>query len=502
MEHSQKEFIIEQLRCAKSMIKSSVSPECLHLLKGIHHLNMDSSVMLLRKESLPPTENEVVVKISDDYDQTLREYLIGLLVINPLSKITPCFVHTLGALKQSSPTNTTCIVYDKIPGNTLGFLLNEGLSFSMWLQLFIQILISLEVAQRRTGFTHYDLHAENVVVRDGNCDSYSIQLDSVSYIVDNPALVPVLVDFGTSSTSLGGRYIGAYNYTNSGIFHFIVAGHDMYKLLVSSYCHAVKSSTRREILRLFDFFGCVDPYNISTGAGRSGVLKAQKEFCKDILFSEVASYTPMMMIKYIYSNYRSILCPFVTLVPRTTRSSLLQLDGSEDYTCALQSARHMIDDKSNYLMCEYLLYISEKSSNLFIKNEVCELRKILEDSRSNKVGLDLIMLNECFRIELPSQEKLNKTRANLLEIPIRYINASVKEQCFDRLEEIIDYQYRLEPFLDMYYTILELELKDDYSNWVSEFLKSRIYKFYIANKIENDRACRWGETLLASIFWS
>ena len=312
--------------------------------------------------------------------------------------------------------------------------------------------------------------------------------------------MPVIVDLGTASTSLEGRFIGAYDYTNSGIFHFTVAGHDMYKLMVSSYCYARKSDTRRQILRLFEFFGSGDPYKISQGQGGAGVTRAQEEFCKEVLFSEVASYTPMMMIKYIYTKFRRRLAPIVTLVPRRTRSSLLLLNGSEDYTQALASARRLVEMKSGYVTAAYLLHVTDHSVDPCVRKEVDELQAKLERDREKRIVVDLLTLEEGLEIKHPPQEDLDVARKELLDIPIRYRNASVKEQRFDRLEELLGYQERLQPFLDMYFTILELDLEDAYDKWVQRLCKSKLYRFYIQNKIENDRAWRWGETLLASIF--
>ena len=500
MEHSQKEFILDQLKSMRKMIETPKGTDLLHVEKGIHHLSAQTSAKLLSKELLIPTQKDLVVKSYPQnlYDQSLREYLIGLRVTNPLRKITPCFLHTLGALKHK-PTDT-CIIYEKVQGNTLAVMLQEGLGFTTWLCLFVQLLLSLEVAQRSTGFTHYDLHAGNVVVRECQSDNYSISLDYLSYRVCKTPLVPVIVDLGTASTSLEGRFIGAYDYTNSGIFHFIVAGHDMYKLMVSSYCHARKSDTRRQILRLFEFFESVDPYKISRGQGSAGVMRAQEEFCKEVLFSEVASYTPMMMIRYIYTKFHRRLAPIVTLVPRRTRSSLLPLDGSEDYTKALTSARRLVEMKSGYVTVAYLLHVTNYSTDPDVRKEVEELQSKLDQDRKKRIVADLITLEEALEIEHPSQEDLDVARKELLEIPIRYRNASVKEQRFDRLEERLEYQERLQPFLDMYFTILELGLEDAYDKWVQRLCKSKLYMFYIENKIDNDRAWRWGETLLASIF--
>ena len=498
MEHAQKEFIVEQLKCINKMIEASKSSESLPDKKGIYHLSMKTSSTVLNKELITSTQKGVVIKSYPPslYDQSLREYLIGLKIINPLRKITPCFLHTLGAFKHTD----TCIIYESVEGKTLAVMLQEGLSFTNWLCLFIQILLSLEVAQRRTGFTHYDLHAKNVVVRKNQKDSYCILLDNLSYCIQESALIPVIVDLGTSSTSLEGRFIGSHDYTNSGIFHFIVAGHDMYKLLVSSYCHAKDNNTRCQILSLFEFFEMVDPYKVSLGQGKAGVLKAQKEFCKEVFFSKVASYTPMMMIKYIYSKFNQNLTPGITIVPRNSHSSLLQLDGSENYSQALKSARKLIELKSGYVTAKYILYVIGHSTDPDVRRELEELQNNLEYEKKDKICMDILMLKQGLEIPLPSQKCLKDTRKELLDIPIRYMNASVKEQRFDKLEKLLEYQEKFQPLLDTYFTILELNLIDEYHQWVNSFCQSTIYKFYMANKIENDRAWRWGETLLASIF--
>lgn len=499
MEHSQEEFILEKLRSTYNTIEPPKSTELLHLREGVNYLDRDTSLAILGKESLSSTNKELVVKNygQDGYKQSFREYLIGLQIINPLRKITPCFLHTLGALRHG-PTSTS-IIYERINGTTLSVMLQEGLSFDAWLSLFMQVLLSLEVAQRRTGFTHYDLHAGNVVVRESDGDNYSIPLDFLSYQVCKPALVPVIIDLGTSSTVLDGRFIGAYNYTNSGIFHFVVAGHDMYKLMVSSYCNAKRSDTRREILKLFKFFDPEDPYRISGGQGGAGIARAQKEFCKDVLFSKVASYTPMMLIKYIY-NLRLNLSPAITITPRRICSSLLSLNGSEDYTKALTSAQKLIELEAGYITPAYLLHVASHSVDPNVKRTVKKLKAQLNKDKKEKIEMDLATLEKGFQIKLPGQKAIDIARERLLDIPIRYRNASVKEQRFDELEEILDYQERLQPFLDMYFTVLELNLEVPYARWVSRISQSPLYKFYIANKIENDRVRRWGETLLASIF--
>jgi hypothetical protein len=499
MENSQREFVMDQLNSIHKVVESPKSSKRFSIDESITHLDPDESEYVYKEELHMSGVNEITIKnySAEKYNQAMREYLIGLHVFNPLGKINPCFSRTLGAYRNGSRVS---ILYERIRGNTLAVLLQEGMSFTIWLSLFFQLLLSLELAQRKSGFTHYDLHAHNVVVTDIPKDGgYDVSLDCLLYRVRKHALTPVIIDLGTCSTSLAGRFIGSYDYTNSGIFHFIVPGHDAYKLLVSSYYHARNSNTRKMIIKVFNCFGREDPYSINQEQG-TGVNKARDNFCREISFSRVASYTPMMLIKYIYSKFRSRLSPMVVVVPRETRISLTSLNGMEDYVMVITSAGKLIDLESGYITAAYLLHIINHSSHTEIKGDSFVLKSKLDANKEKLIAVDLKMLEEVFSIEIPSQEKLDEARITLLSLPIRHRNARVKEQSFDQLDELLGYQNLLQPFLDTYFTILELKENDAYNSWVSRLLKSRVYQFYIRNKIANDRAQRWGTTLLASIF--
>ena len=159
-----------------------------------------------------------------------------------------------------------------------------------------------------------------------------------------------------------------------------------------------------------------------------------------------------------------------------------------------------VKQKLKFRTAKYILYVIGHSTDPDVRRELEELQNNLEYEKKDKICMDILMLKQGLEIPLPSQKCLKDTRKELLDIPIRYMNASVKEQRFDKLEKLLEYQEKFQPLLDTYFTILELNLIDEYHQWVNSFCQSTIYKFYMANKIENDRAWRWGETLLASIF--
>ena len=62
MEHSQKEFIFEQLKSMHKTIKATKSTDLLHLEKGTYYLSTQESAKLLSKESLTSTHKDLVVK--------------------------------------------------------------------------------------------------------------------------------------------------------------------------------------------------------------------------------------------------------------------------------------------------------------------------------------------------------------------------------------------------------------------------------------------------------
>ena len=494
MEYAQKEFILQHLHPQQSMISSadtSSVAEGVSILKG-------STIQKI----VPSIKKRVVTKSYSvqDYHQALREYLIGTYVLNPLRSATPCFVNTITTIRSKDDPHKLTTIYEEVPGETLTTLLHEGMSFSHWLQAFTQILISLELAQRRTGFTHYDLHTSNIIIRTDRQKGYSVSLDNLTYSIQSDTLVPVIIDLGTCSTIVDGRFIGTYNYPNSGIFHFIVPGQDMYKFLVSSYFNSTNTRTTQDILRVFSFFGSSDPYDV-TQCKKQGLIKARKEFCKAIPFSEVASFTPMMMLEYLYSQFSSVLTPAIRIFPRRTRAILSSLGGNEDYTTVVESGEGLLESHSGYVMTSYALQIiTIHCLDQKMREKGMRMRETLEEVKSEMIAVDIKTLDSLFEISTPSQKALSSTRKTLLGIPIRHRDASLKEKYIRQLDKLLEYQRALLPFIDVYFTILELDLEKDYDLWLKSFKSSKVYAFFMHNKVKNDRARRWGVTLSASIF--
>jgi len=116
------------------------------------------------------------------------------------------------------------------------------------------------------------------------------------------------------------------------------------------------------------------------------------------------------------------------------------------------------------------------------------------------IDSDMNMLKKVFDIEIPSQENLDRCIKKVLEIKIRHSNANTKKQSVKDLDTILLYQKELSPYLQFYFTILELKLEHTFKDWIKKFKSpNNIYHFHINNVTKNERAIRWGQTLIGSI---
>ena len=467
---------------------------------------------------------QVIIKIpqnSNNFDSKVREYFIGIKSLNNLRNITPTFVYTLGAFSCPKPSkngkissankNTAYVLYEKIPGQSFHTLLkNDQLNFKEWLILFFQLLLGLEIAQRRTRFTHFDMHTDNVMVRTDGLYSYSIPLDMKTYSINNPKSVPVIIDFGAATTYVDGKYIGSYDYIKHGMLNFMIPGHDMYKFMIYCIRKTINKKLKEELILLFNFYnGDDDPYSIKT-TGEEGVIIASNEYCKNITFSKVANYTPLMLIEWLWKKFSDELKSTINVIDRNNYCSIKYSNIIKEYENIFITKQNDPDQVlkigntiQSYVMSKYTITMLEKY-NFFIECEELNDKIILFDknikkSKSLLLKQDISMVNNVFSIIMPSQEDLNHSINEVLKIGIRYPDAVAKEEAVKNLEKVLLYQNELNHYLQFYFTILEVGLEKKFKDWIKKFKKSDIYLLHLNNVTQIERAVRWGQTLLASI---
>ena len=504
-------------------------------VKKIEHLPVKSKEGLIYITHFFSIDTQVIIKIPKNckgLQSKVREYFIGIKAINQLRYLTPSFVYTFGAFLCPEPTktgelvfepstknNTAFVMYEKITGDSVQTLLkNNRLDFKQFLILLVQLLLGLEVAQREVRFTHFDMHAENVMVRSGTGDSSSvIHLDMNTYTINNPEFIPVIIDFGAATSYIDGKYIGSYDYISHGMLNFMVPGYDMYKFMIYCARKTTNQKLKQCIISIFRFYREEDPYFI-TRDHEKGLDVAAKEYCKELTFSSAANNTPLMLVEWLLKEYSDEFSEKVILKDRENYmfaqysritknfydifNCTRMKDGNDKPEEGILLVKKLIRKNISYVMSLYGIKMIDNYNVCLESDELqCKinfLKNELFESKDKLLEADEIVLEKVFDITIPDQEDLDSCINKLLKIRIRHSNAKEKEEVVRNLESIISYQESLIPFLQFYFTILELN-QEILLYWIDRFKVSTIYHFYLKNVHQIERAKRWGQTLLASI---
>lgn len=159
----------------------------------------------------------------------VRENLSGRC-LNSLIQKYPFFTETLSYFHRNSGSY---IVTEFIDGiilkDALAFLSNEE-----FLQILMQIVIALEVAQDSFLFTHFDLHCENVILKKIN--TFKIIFDQ--YCCTFEGYQPCIIDYGMSCGKTKENKWGQTGLESKYIFSEIVPGYDIFTFLLYCLKHA------------------------------------------------------------------------------------------------------------------------------------------------------------------------------------------------------------------------------------------------------------------------
>lgn len=219
----------------------------------------------------------------------IHEAFIGMYGLNNLRRMLPNYMYVYGYTKCSPPvfdnktpitwcsTSTPAITYlilenirNAIP---IGEFCNEVSSERDFLNVFMQLLNALNLANKKYGYTHYDLHDRNVMVRTFEKEIaipfLNMDLTVVGYI--KTKYVPYLIDYGQSYIKIDGYGFGYYD--NRASFpmydvykHICFLGQNcnkpnIFRLLTKMYTFFDKNETldsrvRRRLADLDDYFEC------------------------------------------------------------------------------------------------------------------------------------------------------------------------------------------------------------------------------------------------------
>jgi hypothetical protein len=220
------------------------------------------NVAILLKE--PPRDNR------DSFSNELR---VGLQ-LNKLRNTIPNFVYTYGKVAGRNRNGNTqeYIILEHVPGITLS--LYTG-SFRKHLCYTLQVILALEIAYHELGFTHYNAHRRNIVLKKLS-QKKLIRYGDVLIETDR---VPIIIDVGRSYT----RATGGHNLPIRGVYPIPNHFHDVYYCLHS----ALRRLYPKQLETILSWYGvtpstnpCITvhtlrPRNLS---GKDLLLKCQEVF--------------------------------------------------------------------------------------------------------------------------------------------------------------------------------------------------------------------------------
>lgn len=203
------------------------------------------------KSNIYGNKDIFAIKVSNE--DIIHEYFIGVYGVNKLRKYVPNFMYTFGmfhcgkiiqelqdenkVLSLCNDMDTSYIILEYIP-NSISFanaILTKRLNKDVWINIYIQLMYSLIIANEKIDFTHYDLHPDNVLIRylDENVSiPYTTERETI-YV--NTNFVATIIDYGYSHIQYKGKHYGIHGYSDIGRYsdrsHPF---HDLFNILTMS----------------------------------------------------------------------------------------------------------------------------------------------------------------------------------------------------------------------------------------------------------------------------
>lgn len=223
---------------------------------------------------------------------SIHEAVVGFYGTNQLRKDIPNFSVVYGVISCSAPFLTTngemgtwCtdtkdpvsyVVYENVKdGVPLSTAINVTTTAETFVLYYLQFLLALRHAYTKIGFTHYDAHTGNIMVRKVSNEPFSIAYDTEKgkEYIDTNGNILQFIDYGTSHIEIKDE--------KGGVEHFGIADdsnemeaygvnrdrsnpmHDAYKLLCYMLRIVNGGEAYKKLAPLLAFFdSCRDPGTI------------------------------------------------------------------------------------------------------------------------------------------------------------------------------------------------------------------------------------------------
>jgi hypothetical protein len=250
--------VIELIQCFINSItlpniNYSIGDKIKEYLNNLKQIGVESVNGVALTASLKQESDFFIIKAPrnpKNNDDLIHECFVAFNGTNLLRKDIPNFAIVYSLINCSAPiidnkkvlswcsnsetSNVSYAIYEKI---------NDSISFRKYLdtcytedfmQYFLQILLALKVASEKIGFTHYDLHDENILMRKSKKENFYIKYND--FYIKSPKYIPTIIDYGMTHINFNGESYGniSSDLTEFNIKNTTNISHDCYKIFMFS----------------------------------------------------------------------------------------------------------------------------------------------------------------------------------------------------------------------------------------------------------------------------
>ena len=186
------------------------------------------------------------------------EYCTGRAIMDSHLSILPHFVKVLKCenvfLSSDDKLERSCLFMENIKGGRFVDVIDNCGESNDVMSVIKQTLISTAAAQDILEYTHYDLHIENIIVKETSVDVYVyIFPDGKIYPVKTFGLCAVTIDYGYSYTNKSESILPSLYHNEAGFqpYHFSPLSDVMTLLCSVTYEFAPESKLTKEVVKMF-----------------------------------------------------------------------------------------------------------------------------------------------------------------------------------------------------------------------------------------------------------
>lgn len=279
-----------------------------------------------------------VVKAPRDplFDNLLHELFVAFH-LNELRQYNPNFAISYGGFKGTPPvidSNKEVISWNLKSNAPVNYILYENIQpsvpfgkyvkdkpFEKILDKYLQVLYALLLAGKLLDYTHYDLHAENVLIRDiPNDENFNDNIIAIPYLTERDEIeyimtdkISTIIDYGFNHIKVDGVNYGIYDRFPYGINpgqSFLI--YDAYKLMMWIIFRMKSASNMdyRKFEPLFRFFNKSDNFE--------DAINKQIKYVYSLPYNNITSNIKLTdFIKYIRQTIPEVSLIIVQQKPQT-----------------------------------------------------------------------------------------------------------------------------------------------------------------------------------------